>query len=107
MTQESLAVKVGRVEEAQSFIKEDIQEIKAGQKELLDYIKGNGKAGINERVRRLEDQTGINDDGLTGMVTGLWRNGKATIVAYGALFANWLYDLIERNPLTRWCKYIN
>ena len=63
----------------------------------MDYIKGNGKAGINERLRRVEDQLGINDDGNNWYsVIGFWRNGKATILAYSAIFANWLYDILDQ-----------
>ena len=77
-------------------IKDDMSEVKTTINELRDYIKGNGKPGINERLRRVEDQVGINDNGLSGMVTGLWRNGKATVVAYGVIFVNWMYDILQQ-----------
>ena len=77
-------------------IKDDMSEVKTTLDELRDYIKGNGKPGINERLRRVEDQVGINDHGLSGMVTGLWRNGKATVVAYGVIFVNWMYDILQQ-----------
>ena len=75
-------------------LKDDMGEVKSDLRELVGYIKGNGKAGINERLRNVEEQVGINDVGVTGIVVGLWRNGKATMVAYGAIFVNWMYDLL-------------
>ena len=66
-----------RQEEQMNNLADDFQEhkkeVNVRLRKIDHAIRGNGEPGINERVRNLEDETGLSDKGFVRKLVRHWK----------------------------------